>query len=97
MHAACLPLHRCATRLLHLGGLIVSNKRSWSIRGGFIHKPIDKAPRDYGRDLDYVRMLRHPRVHLNPFVFQIHEHMTREEMLSVFYTGHESGNDREKK
>lgn len=33
------------------------------------------------------------RAHLNSFVFQIHEHMTREEMLSVFYTGHESGNN----
>lgn len=32
--------------------------------------------------------------HLNSFVFQIHEHMTREEMLSVFYTGH--GNDSKK-
>lgn len=30
-------------------------------------------------------------------MFQIHEHMTREEMLSVFYTGHESGNNSKKK
>lgn len=29
-------------------------------------------------------------------MFQIHEHMTREEMLSVFYTGHESGNNSKK-
>lgn len=86
----------CAIYHFALRRLIVSNKRSWSIRGGFIHEPIDKARRDYGRDLDCVRMLRHPRVHLNLFVFQIHEHMTREEMLSVFYTGHESGNNGEK-
>ena len=29
-------------------------------------------------------------------VTDIHEHMTREEMLSVFHTGHESGNRCEK-
>jgi len=63
----------------------------------FMSRSIKRTEITNGRDLDYVRILRHPRVHLNPFVFQIHEHMTREEMLSVFYTGHESGKNSEKK
>jgi hypothetical protein len=81
---------------LHLGNwVLVISMISWLLlaRGGFMYELIiiETDHDDYYLDcVSYCDI----RAHWDSFVFQIHEHMTREEMLSVFYTGHESGNNR---